>query len=211
MRITRTPTFSIETLELISHDGQYEYAGPVAELKGSGYAKANMNTANNLSSQYSGQGLGVNASLIPAYNSEINNPIGFGEQALTQMKTEGGQSAAGAQSASQEQARLAAARTGNLASLPSEQDKLARSATQSADENALGLDVANTKAKLAQQQAGLAGKAALGAEDTGAGLNALGLSNQALNEYMQAANWWEQPLNTIIGGGAQVGAAAAGK
>lgn len=210
MRITINPVFDLETLELISHEGIYEYDGPVLELKGSGMASANMNTANNLQNAYSSQGLGINAGLLPQYQSEIDNPIGFGQQALTQMKTEAGQGAAGAQSAAQQRAALAAARTGNLASLPSEQDKLARSAAESSDQNALGLDVQNTQAKLAQQQAGLSGEAALGAADTGAGLNALGLSNQALNSYMQAANWWEQPLNSIIQGASKAGATAVG-
>lgn len=207
MKITINPRLDMEALEFVSNDGVYEYDGPILEAKGSGYAKANMGTANNLENTYSGQGLGINSSLIPIYQSEIQNPIGFGQQALTQMKTEAGQTAAGEQSGAQEQARLAAARSGNNAALPSVQDKLARSATQSADENALGLDVANTKAKLAQQQAGISGLGALGAEDTGAGLNALGLSNQALNSYMQAANWWEQPLNSLIQAGGQIGAA----
>lgn len=199
MRIYSKVVRDIESGRIIEADF-FDYDGPVAFAKGSGYAQGNMNTANNLENQYSGQALGINAGLIPVYQSEITNPIGFGQQAVTQMKTEGAQTAAGAQGAADEQARLAAARTGNNAALPSIQDKLARSATSAANQNALGVDIANTQAKLAQQQSGISGLSALGAEDTGAGLNALGLSNQALNEYMQAANWWEQPFNSIVSG-----------
>ena len=209
MLITTRLVIDMETGTVLAHES-YEYSGPVALAKGSGYAKANMGTANNLENAYSGQALGVNANLIPFYQSEIQNPIGFGQQATTEMKTEAGQSAAGAQSAAQERAKQAAARTGNLAALPSVQDKLARSAGQEADQNALGIDIANTKAKLAQQQAGASGLSEVGARDTGAGLNALGLSNAALDQYMKAANWSEQPLNSAIEAGGKVGAAAVG-
>lgn len=202
-KITINPVFDVETWELIAHDGQYDYVGPVAEAKGSGYAQTNMQNANNLSGALSSQGLGINSSLVPTLQSEVNNPIGFGQQALTQMQTAGGQTAAAGQAAGQQRAALAASRTGNLASLPAVQDQLARSATQSADQNALGLDIQNNQAKLQQQQQGLRGLQGMGESDIGQSENALGLSNQALNSYMNAANWWEQPLNAAVGGAAK--------
>jgi hypothetical protein len=174
----------------------YEYHGPVDLAKGGGYAQQNMATANKDSGEYTNQALGINASLQPTLQSEINNPIGFGQQALTQMQTQGGQDAAAQQAAAQQRATLAASRTGNLASLPAVQDQLARSGTQSADQNALGLDVANNSAKLQQQQQGISGLQQLGATDTGAGLNALGLSNSALQDYINSQTW-----NNALAGG----------
>jgi hypothetical protein len=56
--------------------------------------------------------------------------------------------------------------------------------------------VANNSAKLQQQQQGISGLQQLGATDTGAGLNALGLSNSALQDYIQSQTW-----NNAIAGG----------
>jgi hypothetical protein len=199
MRISTKVVWDIETGAVLERES-YSYDGPLALAKGSGYAQTNMQTANKDSGAYTGQALGINSSLIPTLQSEINNPIGFGQQALTQMQTQGGQDAAAQQGAAQQRATLAATRTGNLASLPAVQDQLARSGTQSADQNALGLDVANNQAKLQQQQQGIGGLQRLGATDTSAGLNALGLSNQALQQYENAANWWE-PIATGLATG----------
>ena len=195
MKITTKIVWSIETGAVLERES-YDYDGPLELAKGGGMAKQNFDTANTDSSNYTNQALGINASLIPTLQSEVQNPIGFGQQALTQMQTQGGQDAAAQQAAAQQRATLAASRTGNLASLPAVQDQLARSGTQSADQNALGLSIDNNQAKLQQQQSGIKGLQALGATDTGAGLNALGLSNSAVQDYINSQTW-----NNAIAGG----------
>jgi len=48
MRITINPTFDIETWTLESHDGQFEYDGPIVECKGQDVAKQQMDQQNKI-------------------------------------------------------------------------------------------------------------------------------------------------------------------
>lgn len=198
MRISTKIVLDSETLAVLARES-YEYDGPIAEAKGSSRLGANSTTADTLSSDLTTQGLGINSSLIPTLQNEVNNPIGFGQQTLDEMQTAGGQTAAGSQAAAQQRAALAAARTGNLASLPSVQDKLARSGAQDQSNNALGLDIANNNAKLKEQQEGIAGLGGLASGDIGSGLNALGLSTTAAQDYTNSQNWWEPLLGSVVG------------
>ena len=49
MRIRINPVWDLETLRIISDDGQYDYDGPFADFKGgTGQAQQNINTGNAL-------------------------------------------------------------------------------------------------------------------------------------------------------------------
>lgn len=122
----------------------------------------------------------ANANLFPFLNSEITNPPGFGDDTVSKMKTEGGESVASGLGQATEAAQLFGSRTGNTASTPGIIDAASRNAMKANSDNALGVDIANAKAKLGQQQAGAAGLSGQYNADTQAALSAMGLTNQAV-------------------------------
>lgn len=199
MRITINPVFDIETGKLVAHDGQYEYAGPVALAKdGTAQAQNNINTATGLESTYAGDATQANNEVLPFLNSEMTNPQGFGQTGVNELNTAGGQAVSGAVGAGDEAANLRASRTGNPSSSASIIDAITRSGAQQQSNNALGVDTANLKEKLAQQQAGASGIAAQGGQDLNAALSALGLNNGAVGDYTKASEA-SNPLNMIEG------------
>lgn len=124
--------------------------------------------------------------LFPFLSGEINNPQGFGTQALDQMITQGGESAAGATGAAGEEASLLGSRTGNTAAAPAIIGATARNAAKQQSNNVLGADIANAREKVAQQQAGAAGLGNLYGTDVSAALKALGLADNSLEAWNQA-------------------------
>ena len=112
--------------------------------------------------------------------------------------------------------RLRASRTGNPSSSGSIIDAASRAAGQQQSNNALGVNEANLGEKLNQQQAGAQGIAGLSSGNIGESLSALGISNQAVNDYTNAykATDWQADLGAIGGligdVGKGVGAAATG-
>lgn len=214
MRITLNPVFDIESGRRISHDGQYEYDGPVAEMKGgTEQAQANINTANQENQQLMQQGQAEQNQILPFLSSEITNPQGFGTTGVNELETAGGQATSGALGQATESANLRASRMGNPSSTASIIDAAARAAGAQQSTNALDVNKSNLMEKLNQQQAGEQGIGALSAGNIGESLSSLGLSNQAVNSLIQAkAN--TNPLNEIGGFigdiGKGVGAAATG-
>jgi hypothetical protein len=214
MRIRVNPAFNIETGELLTHSGEYEHSGPVILFKGgTSQATANMNTANAEQSTLQNMGLNEENQVLPFLSSEMTNPSGFGQQGVNELMTAGGEATSGALGGAKEAAQLKASRTGNPSTSSSIIDAAARAGMNQQSNNALGVNEANLKEKLAQQQAGEQGIASLGEANIGESLSALGLSNQAVQDYISAYSQ-NSPMNTIpamIGNvGKGVGAAAAG-
>jgi hypothetical protein len=214
MRITLNPTFSIETGELISHGGQWEHEGYCIFLKGgTAQAQKNIDTANNENSQLFGQGQQEQAQILPFLQQEMTNPQGIGEAGRNQLLTAGGEATSGALANAKEEANLRASRMGNPASTASIIDAATRSGAQQQSKNALDVNQLDLQTKLAQQQAGEQGIGALSSGNIGESLSALGLSNQAVDDYIKAYSA-NNPLTTIsnaIGAvGKGVGAAATG-
>lgn len=185
--ITVNPSFDIDTFELLAHDGQYEYAGPIAECKGgTDMAQQNFNTANALNSQYNTQAQQAQGEILPFLKAEMTNPAGFGQQGTNELLTAGGQATSGAVGAGDEAAKLRASRLGNPSSSGSIIDAIARSGMQQQSGNALDVNTQNLQEKLKQQQAGESGIAGLGGQDLSAALSSLGLSNTAVEDYTKA-------------------------
>ena len=213
MRVTVNPVLSMETGELLSHDGQYEYSGPVALAKGDAQKAQTMTnattTANNANTLF-GESQSMQDQILPYLSAEMLNPTGFGAPALGEMKTQAGQTASGAAGAAGQQMRLNAARTGNTASLPAGIAAVNRTAEQNESNADLGIDLANQQLKQQQQQAGEEGISGLGSEDLNASLNSIGLSNQSLSDWADinksAGNLWSNVFEPLVGG-AESGAA----
>lgn len=128
-----------------------------------------------------GDATAANTNLFPFLNQEITNPTGFGDDTVAKMKTGGGEAIAGAQGQATEAAQLLGSRTGNTAAMPGIIDASARNAMKAGADNSREIDISNAKAKLGQQQAGASGLNSQYDADTRAALEAMGLTNGAIN------------------------------
>ena len=174
---------------------------------GTTQASQNMATANAENTSLLNQGQAEENAVLPFLKNEVTNPSGFGTTGVNELQTAGGEAVSGAVGAGNEAANLRASRMGNPSSTASIIDAVARGGAQAQSGNALDVNKANLQEKLNQQQAGAQGLSALSAGNIGESLSALGLSNEALNSYINAykAN---SPVSTIEGLMGAAGSAA---
>lgn len=98
------------------------------------------------------------------------------------------------------QLALQAARTRNNAGFTAGADQAARDAEANASQGILGVDIANQKAKLGQQQSALGEMGKMYGENTGVQPGLLGAANQGVNAEVNAGNsGWLQNLMGIMG------------
>lgn len=174
-------------------------------------AYQNWAAANNLSNQYNSQALGLNATLAPVLTAEAVNPQGYNPTTMGQMQTAAEQTAGGVNAGVAGGAGLRAARTRNIGSGQAATAEGGRAAGQELSQVNASIQAQNAALKARQQQAGLSGLSSLYGTDVGAGLNALGLSNQALNVANNVKpNPWQEFWNYGLQGGAKVGEGFAG-
>lgn len=155
---------------------------------------------------------GASQEIAPAlsslYSGELTNPQGFGATTLAQMLTQSDQSIAGGLGAARQTATDLGARTGNTAAIPgivASADKAGIS-QHANDVNTLGIE--NAKEKMTQQQEGAAGLSGLYNADLGAGLNAEGLADKAVNTRISANQQSQGQFDKLLGAG--LGAATGG-
>jgi hypothetical protein len=196
-----------------------DYRGPVALAKGDAAkagALANMNTAAGNANTLFSQGEAEQAQLLPFLQQEMSNPQGFGQPTLNAMTTAAGQGASGAVSDATNQAKLRAARTGNLAGQSAIIGSAARSGANAQTNANLKTQIANAQEKLKQQQLGASGMESLGGTDLKDALASLGLSNEAVNAWSgankSAGNLWSNVFGPLITAGeGAAGSVFAGK
>jgi hypothetical protein len=171
-------------------------------------ALANSGTANTLSAQNNTAAQNIYGSLVPQLQQEAAHPAGYTPYQKAAMNTDGQQSAGGSNAGAVGQGALLAARTRNAGTADAAIGQAARSASQNLGRQAVGTEVSNANLQNGQQQAGLRGLEGIGSTDLGASLNALGLSNQALNTANNAKpSFWQQMATGA--GNAAIGAAFA--
>jgi hypothetical protein len=165
-------------------------------------ASANTATGQSLENSYTGQAGSELGSLLPAFETEAAHPAGFAPADLAKMNTAAEQSAGGSVAGAVGQGNLEAARTRNAGAFQPALDSAAATAGRTLSQDALGVDQRNAMLKEQQRQEGLKGMLGLYDTQTGAGLNALGESNQAINAGTNAANstqnMWMGPLNSVL-------------
>jgi hypothetical protein len=164
-------------------------------------AGQNSQTANTLAGTYNGQAANNSSILTPTLNQLATNPTGFGQQTINNMDTAALQSAGGAASGIVGQGNLQAARTNNAGSFAPAAAQAGHDATAQLSDAALGVQNQNAMLKQQQQQEGISGEEGMYDTNVGAGENALGLSNSALNTQNQAdqqtLDSWVQPLQAL--------------
>jgi hypothetical protein len=156
-----------------------------------------------------GEGQAEQNDILPFLNQEVTNPQGLGQPTLNAITTSTGQATSGGLSDAAQKAKLQAARTGNPAAQSAIIANAARTG-QNAQSNAnLDTQVLNAQTKLKQQQQGAQGIEQLGALDTNAALEDLGLSNSAINAWSgankSAGNLWSNAFLPLIEGAEQAG------
>lgn len=167
-------------------------------------ALANAGTGQNLQSTLSSNAANLYGSLAPTLAAEASAPGGYTPAQKAAMNTAAQQSAGGTQAAATGQGALLAARTRNAGTADAAIAQGARSAGQQASNAAVGTEVRNADLEQRQRQEALQGEQGLYSTTLGGGLNALGLSNNALGVADQsAANnpWLKLGLQAIQSGG----------
>jgi hypothetical protein len=143
------------------------------------------------------------STLAPTLESEVANPVGYNPADLSKMTTAAEQSAGGTQAGATGQGALLASRTKNPGTAAAAIVESARSAGQDLSQKALGIQTGNARLKEQQRQSGIAGLGGLNAEETGAGLSALGQVAPDVNANNQAINssydWATDILDPTLG------------
>lgn len=165
---------------------------------------ANSGTANDLSKTYAANAAGINSALTPALETEATHPQGYDPTALASMRTSAEQSAGGGYSGAAGRSMLRANRTRNIGSGQAGIADANHTASEEMSNVDAGIEGKNADLKAHQQQAGLSGLGSLYGENVGAGENALGLSDTALNEGGNLHNFWQDLLKQGVQSGGQV-------
>ena len=155
--------------------------------------------------------MGIQNRLTPQLIAEAENPQGYSPSTLGQMTTAAEQTVGGSNAGAAGSAGLRAERTRNIGSGQAAAAASGRSASEDLSQVNAGIQSQNANLKAKQQQAGLSGLQGMYSTDTGAGLNALGLSNQALNDAGQLSNFWQQLMLQGVKSGGEVAASYAGR
>ncbi len=130
------------------------------------------------------------------FQNELNNPQGFSPQQLASMTTASQQSLGGNQAGAVGAGNLLAARTGNAAGLTGALDQSARNNAKQSSQNNLGIQTNQANLQQQQQQSGAQGLESIYGKDLASSLQSLGLSNQAIGQWTNAANETNSALNT---------------
>ena len=216
MRITLNPTFSIETGELLSHDGQFEVQDVAIRFDRSaqGQAKQNVNTANTVAGKAGYDASQVGSSFIPGLEREAQNPVGFTPIQKNRQLVAGAEAIGGVNAGLTGEAKLASARTRNAGGFAPALDEAARIKSRQLGTNALNVE--NEDARLAQEKQQFAQKQLQGLYglDTTNQLKAMGLSDEAIAEELKAGQtgWQQNAMGWIqaIKPGGKVGGASFG-
>ena len=154
----------------------------------------NSGTAQNLSTQNNNNAQNIYGSLVPQLTSQMIHPQGYTPTQKAAQNTAAQQSAGGSQAGAVGQGALLAARTRNAGTADAAIGQSARTAGQNLGNAAVGTEVRNAGLQNEQQQSAQHELGSIGSTDLGASLNALGLSNNALQGATTSsnANPWKQ-------------------
>jgi hypothetical protein len=212
-RVLLNPTRSIETGELLSHDGEFfvdEIPIRFDRSIQSG-AKQQASAATGVGGGFGTGAQQIGSSLIPGLERQANTPTGMTPQEKSAALVSGAESLGGTASGIAGQAGLTAARTRNAGGFANALDEAQRIKGRQLATNAQQVSLedarlAQEKQRTAQQQlAGLYGV------DTSRQLEAMGLANKDLETELQAGqSGWEQQLEGGLGTLANVAGAYKG-
>jgi hypothetical protein len=212
-RFLTNPVFSIETGELLSHEGEFfleDHEVPIrfdrSIQKG---AKGQAASATGVGGQAGATASQIGSTLIPGLEREATNPTGYTPLEKSRMLTAGAEGIGGAGAGAGGASMLEKLRTGSPSGFSSALQEVARQKGRQLSQNALGVEnessnLAQRKQQNAQQMLGN-----LYGVTSGNQLKAMGLADEDLNTALRAgqSGWLqnvEGGLNTIgnLAGGA---------
>lgn len=217
MRILLNPVFSIETGQLISHDGEsfVEHVPIRCDRSAQNQSQQNATKANSVAGGFGATAGSIGSSLIPGLEREANNPVGLTPEQKNNALVTGSEAIGGVNSGVKGAAALDTARTRNAGGLAPALDEAARikgrqQATNSLDVSNLDTSIANKKQQFAQGELGNLYQGANGDQ-----LKAMGLSDEDINTMLKAgqSGWMQQAqgwLGTLSGAAANGAKAANG-
>jgi len=148
------------------------------------------------------KGLGANAqnlygTLAPELQAQAAHPMGYTPQQKSAINTAGQQSAGGSMAGATGQGALLAARTRNAGAGANAIQQSGRNASDELSKVATGTEVGSADLANQQQQNAYKGLEGLNSAELGGSLQALGLSNQALDVGNRAQpSFWSKMANT---------------
>lgn len=153
----------------------------------------NSGTANGLQNQYSANAANVYGGLEPQLAAEAAHPTGLTPMQKAAQNTAAQQSAGGGAAGAIGAGKLYSARTRNAGGAKEAIGQAVRGAGSNLSEAALGTEQQDASLQQRNRQSGLTGLEGLNSEQTSAGENALGLSNEALGLANKAnPSFWQQ-------------------
>jgi hypothetical protein len=173
-------------------------------------ALKNSGTATNLANQYSSNAAGIYGGLENELSSQAAHPTGLTPTQKATQNTAAQQSAGGGTAGAIGAGSLYSARTHNAGGAKAAIGQAVRGAGSNLSDAALSTEQQDASLQNKNRNSALSGMEGLNTEQTSAGEGALGLSNQALGvaDQADANNPWMKLLQSGIGAGGQVGAAA---
>jgi len=162
-------------------------------------AKQNVKMAQGAATTAGQNAAGIYGNLTPFLQNQLQNPQGFGDQAVNEMKTNATEGAGGGEAAAQGLLSLNAERTRNNAGFSAAADKSARDAESNIMTANQGVDIANQKAKLDQQAQAASGLQGLFGTNIGAQTGNLNSANEGVNAEVNAGKtgWYQNLLSGI--------------
>jgi hypothetical protein len=201
MRALLNPVFSIETGELLSHDGEFHVDKfPLRFDRGAvQQAKTQGKTAGSEAGKAGGEADVERGAVIPGLLRDVNNPQGFTPQQQNNMLVKQQEGVGGGNAAITGEGRLAALRSRTAGGIAPALAEAARSKGRTLATG--GLDVANRNAELQQQKQAQARQQLLGlyGADTSNSLRAMGLQSEDLQNQLAAGRQgWLQSTTGVL-------------
>lgn len=149
-------------------------------------AKNAANTATDTGAGYGADASNINSQLLPFLTRQLNNPTGFTQQQQGAMLNQAEAGAGGSTAGIGTEANLAAARNRNSGGFSGALDQAARDKTKALSASSQDIATRNADLQQQQQQSAATGLSKLGAQDTQAQLEAMGLVPKDVEAGVQA-------------------------
>jgi len=201
MRVLLNPTFSIETGELLFHDGESHIEKfPILFDRGAvASAKTQGKTAEGVAGKSGSEADVERGAVIPGLLRDVNNPTGFTPEQQNNMLVKQQEGVGGANAAITGEGRLAALRSRTAGGIAPALAEAARAKGRTLATG--GLEVANRNAELQQQKQAQARAQLLGlyGTDTSNMFKGMGLQAEDLQNQLAAGRQgWLQNTEGVI-------------
>lgn len=206
--ITINPVFDIESGKLLSHDGVYEYSGPVMRFDRAlaNQAKSAADTASQTGSRLGASAQQIGSTLIPGLKNDYTNPPGYSPADLATMKQGSLEAAGGTAGALTGALANRSMRMRNPAGLSANTAAVAEGASRGAGSATQDILTQNAQLKERQKQSAQSGLEGLYGTDTSGMLHAMGLVPQDVEAGAKADSvGWLQNLTGILTSVGQMG------